>query len=216
MRVLILLLILIQTSYSQEICLNDISEFNEARNYLKDFLLPKDQIIYRKETGCFFLETSQQRYELLSSLLARRYQIKRSRVFSNSRCNIQIEAKRNERGEEIELGRNNRKKNITSQKTLTSSILIESSHEGKIRISNDLILVKCFHLRNGKFRFELSKSSVNFELHTSLVIKSNEWVEIANIVNEIKKKENEVSLEKGIHINRSSGNRWSIFRIRMN
>lgn len=219
------LLSLITQSFAQEdlasFCFPKSTNLKSASDSLGFLLLPKERIFPRPQDNCFDVTTSTDRAKLLEKFLRKRYTlisemdgINNAAKVETQHCQIEFTTKRtkNRNSKEIQIGvQNNTSAGSDSvQELSTASLLLGVGKTGSLELEGRSLFVECNTGAPGIFNLVFSYSELyRAKVSSSVTLRSNEPLEVAQIINDLNEKSKTLGLPQTQYYERTGAEKIS-------
>lgn len=194
----------------QSYCFPKSVNLNEASNFVKAILTSEDEMRKNSQLNCLEIKIEETRVDLVRKFLSSRYQTHTNFEVQPSLCDMEITevTKSDKDTNTISIGKKN---NIIQANDNNSgtSVSILKTLEGKwssIEMNDSTTEIKC-DKRGHNFEVEIRIGSENSFLSTSRFVRSNEKIDLGEIVQTLNDKNKTISSEKGIEYTKNEGNK---------
>ncbi len=192
----------------QSYCFPKTVNLNEASSFVKAILTADDVIRKNNKLNCLEIKIDEARVELVRKFLSSRYQTHTNFEVQPSLCDMEITEVTNSDKDTNSISIGKRNNIIQSNDNNTgTSISILKTLEGKwssIEMNDSTAEIKCAK-RGSNYEIEIRIGSENSFLSSSRIVRSNEKVDLGEIVQNLIDKNKTIALDKGITRTNSVG-----------
>jgi hypothetical protein len=196
-------------------CFKATTSLNQVLSEIRSISLPKDKFFKRESINCIEGKLSNSRFNLFKTILGKKFLLVRTysgansdtqQVYSKIRnCKIEIQKTVTSKGKSNRVGLNNGLKisegRNSGSRTTTSRMLMAEGRESSIGVNDSLVYVSCWP-NDVSARINISLSSGNSNLSTSITTRKGKKVNLGQIVDSLKNKNRDISLKNGVQYNK--------------
>lgn len=212
-------------------CFSPSTNIKNVQSYLRQILLPSEQVYLRRSLNCVEVEAKSHRKGLIDKFIKVKFDIiKRyepglqganpsSFSAAPARCRLELirtgEAK--SKTFSVDIGRrNDLRESKAKQKTVSKSqILLSSGKPGRLKLDDRDLQVLCRSRGRNNYELEFSFESKRNSVVTSVTISRGQSVDLGSIVDDLNSKNRDLSIQDGINYSKTKGKSKARFELKV-